>query len=150
MRPAELLRYTVLAVQREGNRRLGAALVELGLTTAQAEVVRVLSQHRELTLAGLGELLICESGGSPSRLVDRLVIGGYVARAPGASDRRQVILSLTARGAEVSDRIATIERQLYDHIEAVMPESVAQTISENLRPLLAGTPADAALERRRA
>ena len=76
MRPAELLRYTVLAVQREGNRRLGAALVELGLTTAQAEVVRVLSQHRELTLAGLGELLICESGGGPAGLVGLLGISG--------------------------------------------------------------------------
>lgn len=62
-------------VSREAVPRLLAAdLRPLGVTPSQAEVLRVLADHQPLTLIGLGELLICETGGSPSRLVDRLVV----------------------------------------------------------------------------
>ena len=63
--PAELIRYLVLAAQREGNRQLGHALRALGLTPAQSEVLRILGEHEPLTLSGIGELLVCESGSKP-------------------------------------------------------------------------------------
>src|SRR5204862_2497912 len=73
MTPAEELRYLILALQREGNRLLAAGLRALELTPSQAETLRVLADHQPLTLTGLGELLVCETGDNPSRLVDRLV-----------------------------------------------------------------------------
>jgi MarR family transcriptional regulator, organic hydroperoxide resistance regulator len=59
-----------------------------------------------LTLSGLGELLVCESGTNPSRLVDRLVIQGLVERTRSATDGREVLLQLTStgRGANRRDR----------------------------------------------
>jgi hypothetical protein len=80
MKIVEELRYLVLAIQREGNRLLAAELRPLGITPSQAEVLRVLRDHGPLTLNALGDLLVCETGNSPSRLVDRLVAQGLVKR----------------------------------------------------------------------
>src|SRR5687767_13058071 len=87
MHPVEELRYLILAIQREGNRILAADLKALGLTPSQAEVLRVLREFQPLTLTGLGELLVCETGTSPSRLVDRLVAQGLVQRQADTGDR---------------------------------------------------------------
>ena len=63
-------------------------------------------RYCELTRTGLGELLVCESGTNPSRLVDRTVELGLVSRTtPDAGDRRQVILQLTAKGRELEGAV---------------------------------------------
>jgi hypothetical protein len=51
-----------------------AALRPLGVTPAQAEVLQVLADRQPLTLTGFGELLVCESGTNPSRLIDWLAV----------------------------------------------------------------------------
>jgi MarR family transcriptional regulator, organic hydroperoxide resistance regulator len=148
MKTAEELRYAILALQREGNRGLIAALKPLGVTPAQAEVIRVLDQYQPLTLGALGELLICETGTGPSRLVDRLVTQGAVQREVGASDRRSVTLRLTPRGHELSAAIARVEDALYASIDQV---TVGQPVEELLalaRRMLAGSAAGDALARR--
>lgn len=148
MRTAEELRYLVLAVQREGNRVLAAELKPLGVTPSQAEVVRVLSDHQPLTLAGLGELLVCETGGSPSRLVDRLVARRLVHRQPAGTDRRQVALTLTGEGERVAALVRNAEEQLYRVIdELTRGEPVREAITI-LWALAAAFPAGQALARR--
>ena len=47
MSPVEELRYLILAVQREGNRRLAQALRPHGVTPAQAEVLRLLQERAQ-------------------------------------------------------------------------------------------------------
>ena len=148
MKTSEELRYAILALQREGNRSLIGALRPLGVTPAQAEVIRVLDEYEPLTLAGLGELLICENGTGPSRLVDRLVAQGAVLRTAGKQDRRSVTLVLTPAGRALSASIAQVEAALYDAIEAV---TAGQPVAEMLalaRTMLAGSDAGAALARR--
>lgn len=114
MRRAEKLRWLILAAQREGNRMLATALRPLGLTPSQSEVLRLLGDHAPLTLTGLGELLVCESGTNPSRLVDRTVELGLVDRAtPDVGDRRQVILQLTAKGRSLEESVRQIEERMY-------------------------------------
>lgn len=146
MRPVEEFRYLVLAAQREGNRLLGHELKPLGVTTSQAEVLRVLQDRPPLTLSGLGELLVCESGNSPSRLVDRLVTAGLVHREVSAHDRRHIELSLTAEGAALASRIKEIEEGLYRLIEA-QGENLAP-VNDFLRAFVADFPAGQALARR--
>jgi DNA-binding MarR family transcriptional regulator len=73
--------------------RQATALRPLGLTPAQSEVLRLLGEHAPLTLTGLGELLVCESGTNPSRLVEP----GLVSRTTPDAGGRQVILQLTAK-----------------------------------------------------
>ncbi|MBF6300841.1 winged helix DNA-binding protein [Nocardia amamiensis] len=148
MRPAEELRYLVLAVQREGNRILAADLRPLGLTPSQAEVLRVLADHQPLTLAGLGELLVCETGGSPSRLVDRLVAMDLVKRESAADDRRRITLSLTSAGEQLSTRVAEVEERLYRTIDDLTDGKPMTDTLVLLRGFADRFPAVQAVERR--
>jgi DNA-binding MarR family transcriptional regulator len=150
MRAAEELRYLILAIQREGNRLLAAELRQVGVTPSQAEVLRVLRDHGPLTLNALGGLLVCETGNSPSRLVDRLVTQGLIQRDTDPADRRYLTLGLTAEGRKVSRRIVAAENVLHDAIdERIAGRPIDQTI-ETLRALAAAFPAGEALARRRA
>jgi DNA-binding MarR family transcriptional regulator len=148
LRQAELVRYLVLAAQREGSRRLTRDLRAIGLTPSQSEVVRVLGDHGPLTLTGLGELLVCESGKNPSRLVDRLVGAGLVERVASARDRRQVRLSLTGTGRELEAEVRAVEEQLYSDVDAALVGVDLRPVVRLLRRLSAGEPAGVALESR--
>ena len=88
------------------------------MTPSQAEVLRLLADRQPLTLSGLGELLVCESGANPSRLVDRLVAAHLIDRVEARHDRRTVELTLTSAGRQVADRVAEIEERLYEELEA--------------------------------
>ena len=148
MRTAEQLRYLVLAAQREGNRLLAHQLRPLAVTPSQAEVIRILADHQPLTLRGLGELLVCETGTNPSRLVDRLVTMGAVTRQPAADDRREVELTLTTEGKRLAGRIATIEDKLYRTLDAAAAgRNIDDTIAL-LRAFVSDLPAGQALARR--
>ncbi|MBR7826237.1 winged helix DNA-binding protein [Actinospica sp. MGRD01-02] len=113
MRKAEHLRFAILAAKREGNRLLTQALSPHGLTPSQAEVLRLLQQHGTLSLNGLGQLLVCESGTNPSRLVERTVAAGLVERSTDDADRRYLHLSLTPEGERLASTVAAIEQDLH-------------------------------------
>jgi len=148
VRQAELVRYLVLAAQREGSRRLTQELRAIRLTPSQSEVLRILGDHGPLSLTGLGELLVCESGSNPSRLVDRLVGAGLVERVVAAEDRRQVTLSLTYAGREMEAAVRAVEERLYVDLDAVSVGVDLQPVIQVLRLLSAGEPAGDALEKR--
>jgi DNA-binding MarR family transcriptional regulator len=148
VRAAEELRYAILALQREGNRVLANALKPLGVTPSQAEVIRVLDERGPLALAGLGELLLCETGTGPSRLVDRLVVQGYVVRAEDPSDRRSVRLTLSAAGRELSGSIGAVEQELYATMDALTSGYATEPTLALLRGMLAAFPSGAVLDRR--
>jgi DNA-binding MarR family transcriptional regulator len=148
MRPVEELRYLILAAQREGNRLLGRELKPLGLTSSQAEVLRILQERQPLTLTGLGELLVCESGNNPSRLVDRLTAAGLVDRRVPAHDRRHIELTLTEEGMRLAHRITEIENDLYRAIEAAAGGHDLHQITGFLRAFVDGLPSGEALARR--
>jgi MarR family transcriptional regulator, organic hydroperoxide resistance regulator len=111
----EQLRYRVLAAQRDGNRTLASLLKPVGVTPAQAEVLRVLDAPEPLTLSRIGEQLVCEPG-SPSRLVSSLVEAGLVARRAHPSDARATTLELTADGRERASQVAAAETRFYHEL----------------------------------
>ncbi len=113
-------------------------------------MLRVLRDHGPLTLNALGSLLVCETGNSPSRLVDRLVAQGLVQRDTDPDDRRYLALSLTTEGKALSKRIVAAEEVLHDAIDhLVAGQPVNQTIT-TLRAVAGAFPAGEALARRRA
>ena len=120
----------------------------MGITSSQAEVLRVLADRQPLTLTGLGELLVCESGNSPSRLVDRLTAVGLVHRQVSAHDRRHIELSLTDEGKALARRITVIEDDLYQVIDAAAEGRDLDQVTGFLRALVADLPAGQALARR--
>jgi DNA-binding MarR family transcriptional regulator len=147
MEPVEEFRFLVLAVQREGNRLFAERLRSLGLTPAQAEVLRVLGDFAPLTLSDLGALLVCETGTSPSRLVDRLVRAGLVSRDVG-KDRRSVDLGLTPEGTRKSQAVEEAERALYDVIEPLLEGQSLDATLRTLRRVASAFPAGQAVARR--
>lgn len=148
MRDAEQVRYLILAAQREGNRQLAVALAQLGLTPAQSEALRIIEDHGPLALTQLGDMLVCDSGTSPSRIVDRLVTAGLVQRDPGEHDRRQVRLTITPPGSEKSTQVKVIEDHLYDVIDGALTDADAQVLLRVLGALTDGSPAGTALGNR--
>jgi DNA-binding MarR family transcriptional regulator len=147
MRTAEELRYLVLAAELEGKRQLTQQLRPLGLTPSRAEVLRVLADHGPLSLNGLGSLLVCERGSSPSRLVDRVVARGLVERRPSATDKRSVELTLTAEGKRLALRVAAIEEAMYATIDSMAGPDIGVMLSF-LRGFIDGSPSGRAMARR--
>ena len=148
MRTAEHLRYLILAAQREGNRQLTVFLSRIGLTPAQSEALRIVADHGPLALKELGDMLVCDTGTSPSRIVDRLVAAGLVQREVGEHDRRQVRLTATAEGRERAAQVQGIEDQLYDAIDGAVSAADAEVLARTLGALTHGSPAGGALEKR--
>src|SRR5947208_15707652 len=148
MMPAiEEFLYLILAAKREGCRLFAEALRPLGLTPAQAEVLRVLQEHEPLSLIALGDLLVCETG-SPSRLVQGLVEDGLVERLASATDKRMVTLSSTNQGREMAAKVAALESQFYAANAAVVKEAPLPELLGLLWRCVEGRPAGMALARR--
>lgn len=148
MRTAEHVRYLILAAQREGNRRLSAALSQIELTPAQSEALRIVADHGPLALKELGDMLVCDSGASPSRIVDRLVAADLVRRDVNTRDRRQIKLTITAEGAEKAAQVRVIEDGLHGAIDSALSADDAGAFIRVLRELTHDSPAGAALEKR--
>ena len=149
MRAEEELRFLILGAQREGSRALTAALAPLELTPAQAEVVRCLADTGPISLKALGELLVCESG-SPSRLVDTLVNRDIVERREDSTDRRQVVLMLTAQGKKLDRAVRKVEDAMYAQIGPQLGGEGVAAALQLLRPMLAGSLPGNAIARRKA
>ncbi len=149
MNSIEELRYLILAAQREGDRLLSAALEPIGLTSSQAEVLRVLYDYAPLSLLQLGERLVCETG-SPSRLVNTLVEKSLVARKSSEIDRRRVTLSLTTTGRQLAEQVRAIEQAFYAVIAAALGVTPLEEINRTLWKFVAGRPTGEALIRRKA
>ena len=145
MRQAEQIRYLLLAAQREGNRQLAAALRPIGLTPEQSEVLRILGDHDDLTVKGVGLMLVCDSGTNPSRLVERLVHAGLVERQSDPGDRRKVRLVLTAEGRTKERQVRSIEDAMYAQID-LLPNGA--DLVATLQLVVSGRPAGEALNRR--
>ncbi|MFB8085050.1 MarR family winged helix-turn-helix transcriptional regulator [Streptomyces sp. NPDC055992] len=148
MRNAEHLRFAILAAQREGNRMLIQALKPHGITPSQAEVLRLLQQHGTLSLSGLGQLLVCESGTNPSRLVERVVTAGLVERRPDTEDRRYLQLRLTPQGQSLATAVAGIEESLYSFMDAASEGMDTNAVLQFLHRFIDALPSGQALNTR--
>jgi DNA-binding MarR family transcriptional regulator len=143
------LAMSVKAAQRELERRQNEAMRPLGLTGAQADALLVIGQAGPLSLNDLGDLLIAEAG-HPSRLVDRLVEAGLVARRTAPDDRRRVELSLTPRGRRLQKRILAAREGTLELGRSLLAGRDVGPALEMFRHMLQVTPFAELIERRRA
>src|SRR5690606_23163590 len=99
-------------------RRFMAALgeqVELGTYRTVRAVSRL--DEPEQGVGSVAELLAVDAS-TASRLVDRAVAAGYVAREPAPDDRRRVRLELTAKGESLLERATAARRKLLGDVTA--------------------------------
>lgn len=93
------------------------------LSAAQTRVLYVVEREPGINLTALGRSL---SAAAPSvtRLCDRLQAAGFLRRAPGAQDRREVELELTEAGvAHLSTIRRRREQALRQAMDGMRPEA---------------------------
>jgi DNA-binding MarR family transcriptional regulator len=137
-RTANRLRYLVLGIQAEGERRLNLALQQAGsdLTATQSEVIEVLVHQGPMSQTELGTQLVCTKG-NVSRLLDRMQAKGLLRRDPDPASRRRVVISLTGAGAAayraaepVLEALLTTIRDLYQEAEADQLTALLQRLAD--------------------
>lgn len=89
-------------------------LEELGLGRAHHRALHFIGRHPGITVSDLlGILRITKQ--ALARVLNTLVEDGYVAQAPGETDRRQRLLSLTAKGIALERRLFERQRDRLHH-----------------------------------
>lgn len=144
----EAFRFLVLGAQREGNRKLAAALAELGITPSQGEILGQLLEHQPMTVVDLGRRLVCEAGENPSRLVKRLVDLGLLHRERDEHDARAWSLTLTERGLAVARKADGIQRAFERSFAEHLDPADLEVVNRVLAAVVAGTDAGTALANR--
>jgi DNA-binding MarR family transcriptional regulator len=112
------------------------AAAEAGnLSTVQLRALTLLQRLGEANLVGLADAMGI-SVSTASRMVDRLVAARWVRRVPSPSNRREVVVSLTAGGHRVLDHYDDV-RLLAVHqcLDAADP-AVQTSLVEALRSVL--------------
>ena len=92
----------------------GAHVHELGLTSAQFDIVATLGNTPGMTCKELGEKTLITKG-TLTGVLDRMEDRGLIRRTASDADRRQVFIVLTAQGAR------TFERAFPAHIDHLKP-----------------------------
>jgi MarR family transcriptional regulator, organic hydroperoxide resistance regulator len=111
-------------------------LAEHGLSYPQYIALMTVGQHGPLTVGSLGELLRLDSG-TLSPLLKRMAAAGLVDRVRDATDERRVLVSLSAAGRTLLDRLvdvpATIARRSgLTRAEMTALHETLRTVSDRL------------------
>ena len=147
MDPLYEMALSVKAANRELEHRTADVMRPLGVTAQQADAIYVIGKAEPLSLKDLGGLLIAE-GGHPSRLVDRLVDAGWVARIPAPADRRRVVVTLTPAGRRLHDQIQESRQNLLDLARSLMADVDLEAALTVFRVLLQYSDYDDLIARR--
>jgi DNA-binding MarR family transcriptional regulator len=138
--PSEAL--TVVGLLVRTARDLGAQLdrefADLGLTSQQAAVLLNVYAGQSSS-SELGELLSIDSAGM-TRLLDRLVEKGLVAREPSETDRRVKTITLTARGGEMAPELPARYEAVAHRLESALPAADLASLRTALEAILRGHP----------
>lgn len=89
-------------------------------------------ETQTLTITELAEKLQLERS-SVSRLIDGLVKGGFVSRELNENNRREVVLTLTEKGANSIQRVRDQSVQFYNAILGKMSESEQTSFYESFK-----------------
>ena len=82
-----------------------ARLGKHGVSVPQWNLLRVAYDREGATSTELAEALDTDPG-ALSRMIDRMILGGWVVRKESVSDRRAVAVSLTERGRKLVPELA--------------------------------------------
>lgn len=148
MNDADLLRYLINSVQKEGQKKYAELLSPLDITPNQSEVLQILAKNEPLSLKELGNLLICESK-SPSRLVQRLVENNLIYKSQSIEDNRKSVLHLTSKGRQLIPAINEKERLFNAYnINSLSDQIDTNTLIDILKHQIQGTESEQKIDRR--
>ena len=105
---------------------------------SEAGALVTLLAHPDRTTGWLGGVLGLTSGGV-TRLVDRLVAAGWVARSPGDDARRRT-LAVTETGAEQAEQILAGRRSAVDRALSGLDAAERRILEQLLDKVVAALP----------
>lgn len=114
-RELPLVRRTIihlLLVQNMINEQMASALKPFGVSIQQFNVLRILrgQAKKPANLNTLNDRMVSKMSNT-SRLVDKLILKGYVARAICETNRRKIEITITKSGREVLSEMDAIISQ---------------------------------------
>ena len=131
--------FALYTASRAVVRTYGPLLDEAGLTYPQYITLLVLWEEpeRARSVGELGERLQLDSG-TLTPLLKRLASMGYVTRARDADDERRVLVTLTADGVALRDRLAEVPQSFLACLG--MDPAEAGALRDRLAALTASLP----------
>lgn len=98
-----------------------------GLSPEQYNVLRILkgSHPKKMSLSDISCRML-DKNSNATRLVEKLRLKGLVERELCASDRRQVEISITPKGAEILEAIAVEMKAWFAQYHNISPEEALQ------------------------
>lgn len=122
----------VMALARRVRRATVDALAEWDVTPSQSRALRVVAAAAEgLRPSTLAEALHIAPR-SATEVVDALERQGWVRRSPDPADRRATLLTLTADGRDVVDRVDAARRTASQQALAVLSPAQRRTLHDIL------------------
>ena len=104
------------------------------ITFAQMRMLWVLELKTSATPGQLAAALGV-SNSSATEVSDRLVRGGYIRRSPSPADRRQVVLTLRARGERLLQDFARRRRERFHKLFRVLNSRDVSRMAASLETL---------------
>jgi MarR family transcriptional regulator, organic hydroperoxide resistance regulator len=111
--PSDMLCFALHSTAHAVHAAYAPLLQPLGLTYPQYLVLSALNAHGSQTVSQLGTDLRLESN-TLTPLLKRMQAAGWVDRARGRSDERQVLVTLTDAGRSLADRAKDVPRAFAD------------------------------------
>lgn len=99
--------FPLYACSKEVVRTYKPYLDAVGLTYTQYIVMMVLWEHGTINVKRLGEFLYLDSG-TLTPLLKKMESQGFITRARAAADERNLLVSLTGKGAALKRQAAAI------------------------------------------
>jgi MarR family transcriptional regulator, organic hydroperoxide resistance regulator len=117
-------------------------LLRMGISMAQLHVLHLLERHGELAMSRLAETLDV-SFSAATGLVDRIEERGFVERIRVPSDRRVVLVRITAGGRRLLEDVEVLQTEflsrVLDQLDPDQLDGVGRAMAD-LRAALAATP----------
>jgi DNA-binding MarR family transcriptional regulator len=105
-------------VRRAVGRMAVHFLRELGFGPKQLVALRLIGKRKQCTMAEIAEGTDSDKA-TVTRVVSSLVDAGWLKREHGVSDRRQVFITLSAKGSRNFSKIEKTYGQIADHSRLV-------------------------------
>jgi len=109
---------------------------EIGMTASEVSVLGMLTRADTPLNPTRLQVLVIQSPGGLTKTLRRLEDAGFVRRRPDVSDRRALLVELTARGRRASARASELVRAHYGRLLAGVSEGQRELLTDVVRQLI--------------
>ena len=109
---------------------------EIGMTASEVSVLGMLTRAETPLNPTRLQVLVIQSPGGLTKTLRRLEDAGFVRRRPDVSDRRALLVELTARGRRASARASELVRAHYSRLLGGITEGQRELLTDLVRQLI--------------